>query len=235
MPGCFLKDRREVIIAGFDPTGGIGMLKVNLQTGKNESINYGQFTGGINLLAELSPDGTRIATMRTLGIGKLLNAQMRLVSVETGKAEDLGNPGRIGAPFSWLPDGEGLILKRYDEKQDLHAIEPRILCKLGLDGKLTDVRPGDWPVVLRRSRKILYEDNDTRLWHTCELDGSRPELFADGLKGYAMPAVAPDEKKIIFAYYEKGRLPQLMLFDLGKSKGKAVLQGEGFTSTPVWR
>jgi hypothetical protein len=170
--------------------------------------------------------------MHMPGAASLTDLQMRLIDLTTGKSRSLGKPSKIGAPFSWLPDGSGLILKRFEPSADINAVEPRILCRMGLDGKLTDLRRGDDPLVLRKSRKILYADNDTDLWHTCNLDGSHPELYGDGLAGYGMPAISPDEKQIIFAYFEKGKLPQLMLFDIGKSKGKPIGHAEGLRPCP---
>jgi hypothetical protein len=222
-------------VAGFDTTGEMGLLKLNLVTGKNTPLAYGEFNGRIMLEAELSPDGQKIATIEGLGGTNLLELQIRVIDLQTGQSQLLGKPSGIGAPFSWLPDGDGLILKRFEHKEDLHAIEPRILCRLGLDGKLTDLRAGDWPVVLRKSRKILYEDNDTDQWYTCELDGTKPEVFAGGMKGYGMPAVSPDETRVVFVRYEKGKLPQLTLFALGKTNGKPAVHADGFTGVPVWR
>ena len=185
-------------------------------------------------MAELSPDGRTLATMRMLGQGGILDMQMQLIDVETGKSKLLGKPSHIGAPFAWLPNGQGLILKRFDSTSDPNVIEPRILCRLGLDGKLTDLRRGDSPVVLHKSNKILFED-DSGLWHTCELDGTKPEIYADGMKGYGTPALSPDEKQIIFARYEKGKLPRLLVFDWGKTAGKPIPNNEGFIGIPVWR
>jgi Tol biopolymer transport system component len=104
-----------------------------------------------------------------------------------------------------------------------------------MDGKLTDLRQGDSPVVLRKSKKILFEDTDSGLWRTCELDGTKPEIYADGMKGYDTPAVSPDESQIIFAKFEKGKLPRLMLFDWGDTNGKPIVNAGGFTGIPVWR
>jgi hypothetical protein len=235
MPGCFLKDRREVIVSGVDLDGQMGLLKLNLLTRENTEVAYGPFKGGITLMAELSPDGRKVATMQALGGEKMTDLQIRVIDLQSGRSELLGKPGNIGAPFSWLPDGDGLVLKRFERTSDLHAIEPRILCRLGLDGKLTDLRRGDWPVVLRKSRRMLYQDDATRLWHTCDLDGTKSELFAEGLKGYGFPAVSPDETKIIFTRFEKGKAPRLMVFEFGKADGKPAVQAKGFMGTPVWR
>jgi hypothetical protein len=173
--------------------------------------------------------------MQSFGGGQMLDFQISVVDLDDEHAQLLGEPSRIGAPFSWLPDGDGLILKRFGRSEDLKAVEPRILCRLGLDGKLTDLRSGDWPIVLRKARRILYQDDQTGLWWTCALDGTRPELFADGLAKHATPALSPDETKVIFTRYEKGKLPQLLLFELGKSTGTPVTTAKGFTGTPVWR
>jgi hypothetical protein len=234
MPGCFLKDRKEVIVTGLDIGGQVDLLKLNLITGENLPV-YGQFKGAKVTMAELSPSGRKIATLQMLNGANLLDLQIRVIDLQSGASELLGKPTGIGAPFSWLPDGDGLILKRFGPKEDLNVVEPRILCRLALDGKLSDLRPGDSPVVLRKSQRILYEDNDTSLWHICHLDGSEPKLFANGMKGYGTPAVSPDETRILFALFEKGKLPQLTLFDLGKTEGKLVVRSVGFTGNPVWR
>jgi hypothetical protein len=234
MPGCFLKDRREVIVVGFDTDGRNGLVKVNLDTGANTSIEA-ESSGRVSLGAELSPDGKRVATMQMLGGERILDFQVRIVNLEDGRSRVLGQPGRIGSPFSWLPDGTGLILKRFERTSDPKAIEPRVLCHLSVDGKLTDLRRGDSPVVLRKSRKILYEDGDPQRWYTCTLDGRKAELFAGGLEKHGTPAVSPDETRAIFARYEEGKLPKLLLFEFGKSQGLPVTSADGFTGMPVWR
>jgi hypothetical protein len=234
MGGCFLEGRHEVFASGVNVVEGAGLLKINLLTGQNVALGGGA-TGGLSLDGDLSPDGKQVATMHMLGGESLTDLQIQLIDLATGKLQILGQPGQIGAPFSWLPDGKGLVLKRFKHTEDSNAVEPRILCRLDLDGHLTDLRPGDMPLVLRKSRKILYQDNDTDLWHTCDLDGSRPELYADGLAGYDMPAISPDEKRIVFVRFEKGKLPQLMLFDFDKSTGRKIGHADGYTAMPVWR
>lgn len=235
MPGCFLKNRWEVVISGADLFTGPEMLKINLLTGATTKLGGEQGNGSLGLVGEASPDGKKVAAIGLFSGKSIVDFQMKLIDLQTGQMQDLGKAGRIGAPFSWLPDGDGLILKRFEQANNLNAVEQRILCRLGLDGKLVDLRPGDMPLVLRKTRKILYQDNDTDLWHTCNLDGSEPELYADGLKSYGTPAVSPDEKSIMFALYEKGKLPQLMLFEISGSKGKPIRHANGFTGLPVWR
>jgi len=235
MPGCFLPGRKEVIVSGCDIEGGVRLTKINLITGENTLLDYEGADGGVVMMPELSPDGRRIAAIQSMGNAGVVDLQIRVIDLGTLKSELIGNPSRIGGPFSWMPNGDGIILKRYGPTESLNAIEPRILCKLGLNGVVSDLRPGDWPVVLRKTERILFQDSGSDLWHTCKMDGTDSKLFGNGLKGYGTPAVSSDEKRILFAHYEKGQLPQLELFELGKSEGKRVVHANGFTGTPVWR
>jgi hypothetical protein len=226
VPVCFPQDRAEVIGSGTDLDGRTGIFKWNLLTGQETRISDGLIT-----MAELSPDGRTLATMRTLGDSN----QVRLLDFETRKERSLGKPGNIGGPIGWLPDGDGLILKRLEAPTDQNATELPVVCRLGMDGKVTDLRYGDSPIVLRKSKRILFQDNDSGLWKTCEFDGTQPKLYADGMKGYDAPVISPDETQIIFTKFENKKLPQLILFDWGSTKGKPLVSAEGFTGIPVWR
>ena len=233
MPGCFLNDRRSVIVFGADASG-FGMVKLNLDTGRNEEIDFGELNRGVHVMGELSPDGKRIATIRSINGSFQEDCWVQLIDLETAKCRNLGMQMQIGGPCSWLPDGNELVVKRLESKGESNSVAKRTICRLELNGKLTDLCPGDWPVVLRKSRKILYQQNDSKLWHTCDLDGSHSELFADGFKGYVMPAVSPDESKILFVRDDINH-SQLVLIEMGKSTGKPVRHVAGFTARPVWR
>jgi hypothetical protein len=127
-----------------------------------------------------------------------------------------------------------MVLKRYEPAANPTGIERRVLCRLDADGKLTDLWPGDSPLVLRKSNRILYQDQGTRLWHTRALDGSGTELYADGMPNHGMPALSPDETKVLFLRFGGKHSPELVLFDFGKSEGR-VIEVPGFVSQPVWR
>jgi hypothetical protein len=214
--------------SGTDIDGHTGIFKLNLLTGEETRIS-----DGLSATAELSPDGRTLATMRMVGDGA--DSQMQLIDLEARNERALGKPGHIGGPFGWLPGGDGLILKRFEATTDGTATEAPMFSRLGMDGKLTDLRWGDSPIVLRRSKMILFQDIDSGLWKTCEFDGTKPKLYADGMKGYVNPAVSPDESQIIFAKYENGKFPQLMLFYWGDTNGKPLVKVDGFVGRPVWR
>ncbi len=55
------------------------------------------------------------------------------------------------------------------------------------------------------------------------------------MKGYGFPAVSRDEERIMFGRFQKGKLPQLMVFELDKDEGKPIVREAGFTGMAVWR
>ena len=81
------------------------------------------------MMAELSPDGKRVATIQGFGRGQLLDFQIRVLDLDSKRARLLGKPERIGAPFSWLPDGDGLVLRGAglgrDDLEDAEVLRPQ--------------------------------------------------------------------------------------------------------------
>jgi len=239
MPCSFLESRNAVVVAGLSfrsaaVFGGAhldscaGLARVDLVTGKSEPFARDWLSGGPFWMTEVSPDG-----QYAIGLSPSLpdmEAEARLIKMSDRSARTLPKTPRLGGPLSWLPESDGIILSRGPRQ-----IGRAVLCRLNLDGTLKDLRPGDWPLVLRKSRKILYKENESRLWHTCDLDGSNPKLYADGLAHHSEPAVSPDERQILFTRINEGSAPQLMLFELGKTNGLPATRAEGFTGRAVWR
>jgi len=233
MPGFFAESRTVAVVAGMDLNGQAGITRIDVVTGKNEPFASDWLSGGPLLTEEVSPNG-----QYALGFSPSFSdteVEIRLIKLSDRSIRTLRKTGRLGIPSSWLPESDGIILKRFEPVSDPKQIEPRVLCRLDLDGTLKDLRPGDSPLVLRKSRKILYQENGSRLWHTCDLDGSNPKLYADGLAGHGQPAVSPDERQILFTRFNKGHVPQLMLFELGKSNGLPATRAPGYTGKAVWR
>ncbi|HTI71175.1 MAG TPA: hypothetical protein VMF06_14490 [Candidatus Limnocylindria bacterium] len=106
---------------------------------------------------------------------------------------------------------------------------------MSCNGAKTDIRAGSWPIVLRKSHRILYQDPDDHAWHTCDFDGKSPNLYADGLKDFSSPAISPDESQIVFIRRQIGQWPEVFLFDFGSSTGKMVRTVEEFEGIPIWR
>jgi hypothetical protein len=216
------------MFGGTDLDSSVGLASVDLVTGKNEPFAEDWLSGGPLWMSEVSPDG-----QYAIGLSPSLpdmEAEVRLIKMSDRSVRTLLKITRLGGPLSWLPESDGIILSRGPRQ-----IGPTVLCRLNLDGTLKDFRPGDWPLVLQKSRRILYQETGSQLWHTCDLDGSNPKLYADGLADHGQPAVSPDERQILFTRINKGSAPQLMLFELGKSNGRPATRAEGFTGQAVWR
>lgn len=234
LPGCFLSDRTEVVVSGLDPLSDMmGLFKVNLLTGENRRITPEGLGYKVMLAEDLSPDGKQLVTISAFNGASVLDFQVSVLNLKTEELKPIGKPVRIQAPVSWLPDGDGFVLSR--SESDTGSVEtPVNLTLMDMNGVMRDIRRGRWPVVLHKSRKILYQ-NEFELWYTCDLDGKNPQLFADGLRGHGIPTVSPDERQVLFVQFPKGKLPRIRLFELGKSNGKFVVHAGGLTTMPVWR
>ncbi|MBI1178897.1 hypothetical protein GC207_15810 [bacterium] len=234
-PWCFLQDRTQVIATGFSFAGAHELIKVDLRRGEYSRYRDPLLDRGFIGFGVLSPDGRTVAAIQQVADDHPLSMQMILLNVKTGSARTLGEPGMIGAPINWAPDGGALILKRFVRTDDPLAVEPRIICKLDLDGRFTDIKHGDWPIVLRKSRRLIYENPKSACWQICDLDGGNDQVFGDGLSGFDQPAVSPDEEEIIFRRSGNRGRPQLFLFKIGDAKGTEIPTGSGFFGQVVWR
>ena len=181
----------------------------------------------------LSPDGTTLAVQHNGMRGRILETQMHLIDLATNKARPIGEPHDM-AFASWLPDGSGLVLtvRRPGATPDT-TIEG--IARMDLDGRVTPIRDGDMPTLVGDGRTILYRDHDSRLWRTCGLDGKDDKPYADGLPGYAFPALSPDGRRLVMMGVGPGQAPMPTLFKLGESAGRPLTKGPGLWGWPAWR
>jgi len=230
--GCFLPSRQEALVLHQDIFGEAQVSKVNLRTGDVNPCDFalaGQPIG----MPILSPDHKTIAILyRPSTAESVLEFQMLLLDLETQKASPLGKAGKLGGPYSWLPDGSGIILKRFNPAPP-NEIEPCTVCILKLDGTMTDIVAGDDPLVIPSQKRFLFEGAN-REWFLCDLAGKIRVKYAGGMKGYGNPTLAPNGKEMLWVRYSSDQFPQINLFDFGSNKGKAVVKSPGFTSIPVW-
>jgi WD40-like Beta Propeller Repeat len=234
MPGCFLPDRKSVVVHGLmSGTGGLMPYRVDLQSGQTMALAAETFQNANTMGATLSPDGRTLAIMRAGVGGAFLKNQVYLIDLASDKATPLGES--LDAYFlSWLPDGERLLL-RVNEYEDLNSKTSKWLATIDLDGKLTKLFPGDFPILAGSPLQIVFEDPDTRLWSSCDLDGKNAKLYAGGLKGHGFPAPSPDGKQLLMMYFQKGKTPVPMLLDFGKSSGRVLTKAPGLWAMPKWK
>ena len=236
MPGCFLKDRTKVVVAGLDQArGGLNLYEVDLKTGANRRLGGERLSEGNVLTPTCSPDGKTIAALHKPATGEPLNTTLTLVDVESGEARPLGVP-RDQAFLSWTPDGKGLILLAREplDAKDPNSPQTSSIARLDLDGKLAKLREGTMPAVLADGR-VLFQDVKTRGWKTCNLDGGDEKEYAGGLVGYGFPAPAGDGKRILMMHFVQGQGPTPMVLPIDGSEGKPATTASGLWSMPAWR
>jgi hypothetical protein len=235
IPGCFLKDRRTVIVCGLNgDTGSLRPYRIDLSTRKCQAIGGSAFDSGFTLGGDLSPDGNTVALIHIdPSRASILQSQVYLIDLRDGSAKALGKPiDTAGA--NWCADGNHLVM--VDRKMgDLNAPAVGWIAVMDMTGQVADIKKGNLPVMLADRKTILYQDDDTSLWHTCDLNGGNDKLYGDGLTAYGFPAPAPDGQRVLFMHFAPGALPDRVVMQLGQSQGTEIQQGEGLWGMPKWR
>jgi hypothetical protein len=235
MPGCFLKDRSQVVVSGQTTTSGdLGLYKVDLKTGENTPLLGGDGGFAAFLFPTLSPDGSTLALIAMdAKAAASLQFQVWLVDLKTGKPRKLSDPADV-CFLSWLPDGSGLILV---DRKSVDMKKPAIgtICRLDLEGKKTPIRPGDNPLLLGDGKTILFQDAADGLWKTCDLQGGGVKLFGDGMKNYGFPSLGPDGRRILWMRFGGSDGPAPVVVDIATGAVKEVKHSPGLWSMPAWR
>ena len=154
-----------------------------------------------------------------------MRGQVFLIDVKTGDARPIGKPMDT-AFLNWTADGQHIVLLDRKSK-DLNSPSVTSLAIMDLEGRVSILHSGGFPVLLADRQTILFEDSDTRLWHTCDLKGQEDKLFGDGLKGYGFPSPAPDGKRILMMKFEAGKLPLPTVLPIGESDGHVITNVPG--------
>jgi hypothetical protein len=233
LPGCFLKGRESVVVTGVDPDrSSFAPYRIDLRDGAVTPLGGGVLESGIVGRPALSPDGKTLALVHLPSVAAPEARQVYRVDVETGEATAIGKPVDANA-VSWLPDGKGLILGRMDYP-DMKKPWVGMVCRLALDGTLTEMFPGADPAVLD-ARRMVFRDQSADVWKTCDLGGKDVKLFGDGLKGHAFPAPSPDGKRILFMRIDPEVGPRPYVFNADGTGGKPVTDVPGLWAAPAWR
>jgi Tol biopolymer transport system component len=242
LPGCFLKDRRRVIVSGLGHAAAIlELYEIDLKTGENRLLGGDALAGGNSLMPVLSPDGKTIAVIHKKPQGRPLDSQIYLIDVNgreanRGVAKPLGEPADV-AFLSWPPDGQGLLmLKR--ESADPAKLTPPLtdtIARLGMDGRTTRLLEGSMPVVLNDGKTVLFRDSKDAGWQTCDLAGKNVRPFANGLADHLFPSPGPDGKRIVWMHFVQGAAPVPTLIPIGATSGQPIVPAAGLWSLPCWR
>jgi hypothetical protein len=244
VPGCFSQDRLKVFLTGtLGPFGSQALFEVDLITGDHRRLGAHQLQG-TPVSPALSPDGrTLVVASLTPGVHPppddkpfdIVRFQLSLVDIASGNARPLGTPLDIGE-VNWLPDGSGLILvtRKYQSK-DTPSLDT--ISRMDLAGNVTELRPGSHPELVLNGTRILYEDQQSQRWFTCDLNGDAPSLIGDGLSEFGFPAASSKGDRLVMMYMgdadSKG--PRPFIVDVRSGNATPIEVGEGFWAIPRWK
>jgi hypothetical protein len=233
LPGCFSIDRRKVYIAGIAPDGVIWPYEVDLGTGANRRLATNLILEGTAGFPALAPDGRTLAVLHLGGERRVLESDVALIDIETGKARYIGSPADR-AFLSWLPAGQGLILL---ERTRTLAGEPEgsWISRMDLDGKVTRIREGNFPVLLQDGKTILFMRREQGTWATCDLKGESEKDLGNVGPSYGFPSPAPDGKRLLMMRVVKGVGMDPIIIDLTTAQERMIPHPAGLWSQPAWR
>lgn len=232
--GCFLGDRQQILSTAMPLSDSTQLHEVDLRSGEVRGWEMEDFDTQPVGVPVPSPDGSRIALLCTApNPATLLDMQFLLLEPKEGNAEWLGEPGRWGGPYSWLPDGSAIALKRFLPTKSADAMAPQMISLLRLDGTASDLRRGNDVRVLPQSKELLLRDEKKSWWIT-DLNGRNPRKYADGMLGWGEPAISPDGREILWVRFASNSIPTLYRFPFGETNGVPATRSSGFTSLPVW-
>ncbi|EAQ78093.1 hypothetical protein [Blastopirellula marina] len=232
--GCFSKDRSRVYLAGNLPLeGSMCLFEIDLLSGENIRIGGPELQSGMVLSCVLSPDDRYLAVLKQATGKGPLDFQIYIHDLETGETRPLGETMDTGFP-SWLPDGKGIVLVTR-EYAALDKPSINTVCRMDLSGKITSLLQGSSPVMLMSESRIMYENNETDLWYSCDLDGKDVQMIGDGLKGYGFPTASPDGNQVIMMKFGGAEGPRPYLVEISSGQATPIPAGPGLWAYPAWR
>lgn len=234
--GSFSPDRTKIYIAGVvGEEGQSTAFEIDLLSGRQRRVSMAGRAGHI-LSTSLSPDGKTLAVAHLTGTGRgrqMLQSQIYLIDVDSGAERPLGKP--LDTAFlSWLPEGEGMTMV---SREIIAPDKPpkSTIIRVDLDGRVTPLLPGVFPYVLAVGDRLLFCDQETDLWHTCDLNGRQVRLVGDGLPDHGFPAVSPRDAHAIFMKYGGNKGPRPHLVDLNSGVSEPLAVPDGLWLMPAWR
>lgn len=233
--GCFLQGNREMVFTSHDSQARMQLERIDLATGGRVAVNAPSLDTLGFFCMERSPAGDKIAAAAFRASDGSFAFQIATINVADGAVTVPNASESFDKSVSWLPDGDGLVVVRLKAAAYPGGSKPSVICRMDLKGNVTELFEGDSPLVLRKARRMLYRDKNTRLWQICDLDGNNSQLYGDGFDGHFMPVVSPDDTKVVFLRERFGKPPQPYLFTVGKTSGTRITRIEGVFSEPVWR
>ncbi len=234
LAGCFVAKRTQVAVTGRNSAGGVeNLFLIDLESGKNRRLGSVALSTGVCYGPALSPDGKTLAVLHRSSAEKILEVRFHLVDLESGESRPIGK-AFDGHSLSWLPDGSGLIgvIRRHEGPDQAGD---RQIVRFGLDGSVTDLREGDFALLVGPQRDRIFFQGKDSAWFTCDLKGGDVKLVGAGLKKLSFPSVSPNGEHVIMMADVPGTGPSPVIVDLATGKPNPVKVGPGMWMAPVWR
>ncbi len=242
-PGCFSKDRTKVYVAGEDhDMGGYVLAEIDLRTGENRRLCVEPLFGHMIAMPRLSNDGTRLAMVASSmdpgtthlkdAVANMLAFQVCVVDIESDSLSRIGE-ARDQAFVSWLPgDKELLLLVREGGNSDRQT--GHTICRMTLDGKVTPILEGDWPLLIPPGKTFLFRNLEDDLWYIADTDVQNVRRIGDGLPRHGFPAVSPRGDRAVIMRYGGDDGPVPVLVSLPGGSSTPMNLGKGLWATPAW-
>jgi hypothetical protein len=234
MGGCFSPDRTKVYVSAYDSASGAIVLGETDLAEHTFRILGGNSAVGVNLFPCVSPSGKSMLWLHKSGdeTSSLLS-RVGLLDVRTGSSKFIGEPMDT-AFVSWLPDASAMILVQRDASGSRDKPPRTSIARMSSGGKVTILRPGNSPQVIRAAKRILFEDQEG-LWKTCALDGSDEQLIGEGLKGFGSPSVSPDGTQLLMNKFDKATGPRPHIVDIKTGSASELKLPAGLWVKPIWQ
>lgn len=234
MAGCFSPDRTKAYVSAADwASGAIAVGEIDLVKHSFRPLG-GKAAVGFNMFPCVSPSGKSLVWLHKSGNEPgVLNSRICLLDLRSNTFSFVGEP--MDTSFlSWLPDASAIILVHRDSTGPPDKPPLTSIARLTSSGKVSIIRPGNYPQVIPATKRILFEDRD-ELWKTCAFDGKDEQLVGDGLKSFGFPSISPDGTRVLMNKFDPATGPRPHVVDLKTGRAREISLPAGLWVQPAWR
>lgn len=193
--------------------------------------------GRFTLFPRISPDGRRIAFVRSDGRDDPVT---RVLDPETGRARDWrrNQVGELLGPASWLPDGRALVTAQFENDgpyrlyQDLYLLDENGEHRLTRGARLAepDVAPDG-----RRVMAVQSQNGATRLViYDLETGAIRPVTDFRPEIGWSLPRWSPDGTRIAVSVWREGASHDIVVLDTTGVTLLELTRDLALDGAPAW-
>jgi hypothetical protein len=201
---------------------------IDNKSGKSSPLGGKYLAKGQSSSLSLSPNRKMLALLHQATPSLNDNKSLVLLHFDTKQMQTISlekSPQKV----IWHPDGKSLYLATYDHEKKKSVIS------LISPGKLTDdIIEGAEPIILYKSKKILFLDLKDQKWKICDFDGEDPQLFEKGLERLQYPSINADESEILMILQDEENRSVPIKYNMEKDSITPLASPKGLWLSPVW-